>query len=258
MRKIIVTCPCGQRMQVSRSAYGKIGICPKCNQQIRVGSNGAEPLALPSPDEAPSHNPGSAPFQFQGRRNSDSEIAKRKFARAVDFFYHARYGDSLAVLDELRRDLPGNAQIETARARCLEALSAPPTTIKENKRAAEPYCGAGVPPARSPANAEDANCGAGVPPAHSRANTVTPPRDPAPPLELTAQAVHQTVLQLMTSGSTDSVRIQAAELASRILALAPGQSADGNRGFSVKAAPSNGKAKPPAHISGEPAASVKS
>ena len=231
MRKVIVTCPCGQHMQVSRSAYGKIGICPKCNQKIRVGANGVEPLALPSPADAPS--PAANTAQFQERPSADPEAKKRQFAKAVDLFYHARYGEALGILDELRKDLPGNVQIETARARCLDALSTPA------------------------AKAEDTNCGASVPPPRPHDN-IAPPPGPEPAPELTSQAVHQTVLHLMTSGSTDSVRLQAAELASRILGLATPPTADDKPGaFFAKLAPSNGKPKPHAHIPGEPAASLK-
>jgi len=230
MRKIVVTCPCGQRMQVSRSAYGKIGVCPKCNQKIRVGANGLEPLALPSPDGPPAPAGHTPQFQFQERQNIDVEIQKRKFAKAVDLFYHVRYAEALAILDELRKDLPGNIQVETARARCLDALNTPK---------AEPACGAAVPPAQA-----------------QETNAPQPSREP--PAELTPQAVHQTVLYLMTSGSTDSVRLQAAELASRILGLGPAPDArDKPDVFFARFAPSNGKSTPHSHIHEEPAASLK-
>ena len=231
MRKVIVTCPCGQRMQVSRSAYGKTGICPKCNQKIRVGANGVEPLALPSPDSAPSPTGYTPPFQFQERQNSDSETAKRNFAWAVDLFYHARYGEALAILDDLRKDLPGNAQIETAHARCLHAIKAPAEKPENTQPAAEPAHGTTSPP---------------------------PPHGPKPAPELNPQAVNQTVLHLMTSGSTDSVRLQAAELASRILGLlTPPDADDKPRPFFAKLAPSNGKTNVHAPIPTESPASIE-
>lgn len=232
MRKVIVTCPCGQRMQVSRSAYGKIGVCPKCSQKIRVGANGVEPLALPSPDAPPSPTGYSPQVQCHEPRNSGLETAKRNFARAVDLFYHARYGEALTILDDLRKELPGNTQIETARARCHDALKAPK---------AEAACGAGVSAAASP-------------PIHAQ-NTPSP----EPPAELTPQVVHRTVVRLMTSGSTDSVQFQAAELASRILGLGPAPDTGIKpNGFFANFAPSKGKSKPHAHVSQEPEPSLKS
>ena len=243
MHKIIVTCPCGQRMQVARSAYGKIGVCPKCNQKIRVGANGAEPLALPSPGAQPAERSHSAPFQFQDRRDPDLETAKREFARAVDFFYHARYADSLTILDGLRRQLPANAQIETAYARCLEAINAP--AAEQREPAPEPSCGADF-------------SAAAPPPEQAQPRTAPPQPAPEPPLELTAQAVRQTVLHLMTSGAPDSVRLQAAELASRILGLVHAPSADPNwDDLFSKVAPSNGNGKLHVPTPAEPAASVK-
>jgi len=110
MRKLIVTCVCGQRMQVPRSAYGKVGVCPKCGQKSKIGSTNTEPMPLPAlGDES----------RLLGYDNG-GEGARQRFGHAVDLFYKQRYAESLAVFDELVGQYPGNEEIATARLRCLE------------------------------------------------------------------------------------------------------------------------------------------
>lgn len=110
MRKLIVTCVCGQRMQVPRSAYGKVGICPKCGQKSKIGSTNTEPMPLPAPDDQ------SRLLEY----DHAAEGAKQRFGHAVDLFYKQRYAESLALLDELVAQYPGNEEIATARIRCIE------------------------------------------------------------------------------------------------------------------------------------------
>jgi len=225
MRKVIVTCPCGQRMQVSRSAYGKIGVCPKCNQKIRVGAGGVEPLALPSPEEPPPPRHHDVPNSHEQPR-PEFEAAKRRFGRAVNLFYHDHYAEALAILDDLRKELPGNVQIETARTRCIERMAAPPpkkeeimtapikaefgekTEFGERAEPGEP------PPEEKPSEPE--------PVEEKEQEAEAPPADaPADGLgeKLTATAVHETLLYLLKEGSPDAVRLEAAELACRVLGL---------------------------------------
>lgn len=202
MRKLIVACPCGQRMQVARSAFGKLGVCPKCGMKIRVGANGLEPLALPAPGApAPGPSPQFVPPHqerqpFQDRRpgvvppSMESDNVKRKFGEAVDLFYRAHYAEALGILDGLIKDCPGNLQVEAARVRCMDALKSAGSEHTPEKDAT---------PSPEPEHAPQ--------PAQAAAATT----------ELTVEAVRTTVLALMQHGTTDAIRLQAAELAWRIL-----------------------------------------
>ncbi len=220
MRKVIITCPCGQRMQVSRSAYGKVGLCPKCNQKLRVGATGLEPLALPSPGDAPLPPPPRAPLEFPERSDAAFENAKRNFATAVDYFYHAQYEKALGILDRLHDELPDNAQVQTARARCADAMNA----ARTEKTAAPRE----------------------TPPDNPVPDTPTPQEETEPPpAQLTIESVHETVLRLMTSASPDSVRLKAAKLAARLLGIGRTTGSAGKPGvFFAHVAPTNGKPRP--------------
>ena len=55
MRKLVVTCECGQRMQVPRSAVGKTGLCPTCGQSITITNDNA--TAAPPPSAARGSRP---------------------------------------------------------------------------------------------------------------------------------------------------------------------------------------------------------
>ncbi|MBN2308734.1 MAG: hypothetical protein JXR94_07165, partial [Candidatus Hydrogenedentes bacterium] len=67
MRKLILTCDCGERMKVPRSAVGKTGVCPSCGRRIAItaGNTVGEPAdgkpaaGRPAP-ERPRQNGGNA------------------------------------------------------------------------------------------------------------------------------------------------------------------------------------------------------
>ncbi len=173
MRRLIMTCPCGQRMQVPRAAFGKVGVCSRCGQKLRVGSANAERTALPGPDG--SGESGGWETPFAGR----SESAKRRFGEAVDLFYQARYAEALAILDTLAEEFPGNEEVRRARRRCLDEMGA-----------------------RETARGEGAA-----------------PSGPETEGHFDEDTARRVILELMLRGQSDSVRLQAAELACRLLGL---------------------------------------
>lgn len=117
MRRLVVTCTCGAKMQAPRSAYGKIGVCSKCGARLRIGAMNTSPLGLPPP--------GGLGHEGQARRRQtaggDGDVQQR-FGRGVDLFYKGQYAEALAVFDGLAREYPGNAEVQNARARCMKAM----------------------------------------------------------------------------------------------------------------------------------------
>jgi hypothetical protein len=138
MRKLILTCECGQRMQVPRSAIGKLGMCPQCNRTIRItGANTAGPGAQALSTE---RNLGGKRTWWTGSRqgHEPSEEDKRRFGEAVDLYYGGRYAEALAIFDELARLYPGSNDIEAGRRQCTAALSRGPKAPRGGERPALP------------------------------------------------------------------------------------------------------------------------
>lgn len=128
MRKLVVTCQCGQRMQVPRSAVGKTGLCPACGQIITISNDNAQ--AAPIGGNRPLHN--ARQTWWQGRA-TPTEEAKRKFGEAADLFYAGKYGEAMAIFDTLAKQYPGNPDIENGRMQCLKALRQPPLAIESRR-----------------------------------------------------------------------------------------------------------------------------
>lgn len=117
MRKLLVTCACGQQMQVPRSAIGKVGMCPTCGRTTRITPQNTSPLQRRPPFETRS--------TWGPNRKEPPEDAKQRFGQAVDLYYQGRYGEALAIFDTLLREFPGNPDIEHGRAQCLKAVNRP-------------------------------------------------------------------------------------------------------------------------------------
>ncbi len=180
MRKLVVTCECGQRMQVPRSAVGKTGLCPTCGQSITITNDNA--TAAPPPSAARGSRPLNNARQswWQGRA-APSEDARRRFGEAVDLYYLGRYAEALAIFDALAKQFPGNPDIESGRTQCIAGLR------------------------RSPAALTMGTAGSsGTVPADAR---------------LDAETVKRVILDKMIGGATEATQLQAAELAARILGL---------------------------------------
>lgn len=109
-------------MQVPRSAIGKTGLCPNCGRTVPItGDNTTNENRAKGGGRAAFDSGGSfaAPSGVSGGPSDD---AKRRFGQAVDLYYNHRHAEALAIFNGLAKDFPGNADIETGRALCLEAL----------------------------------------------------------------------------------------------------------------------------------------
>lgn len=129
MRKLTVTCDCGQRLQVPYSALGRMGMCSTCGRKMRITADNARRDT----------NPDSPAFsQNLGPKGAASWIppqeAKEQFGRAVDLYTDRQYGEALVIFDELRRCYPDNSDIQQARTECLKALRSRNVPALEDRR----------------------------------------------------------------------------------------------------------------------------
>ena len=120
MRKLYITCDCGQQMQVPRSAIGKMGQCPSCGEKIPINRDTTtrSPQARTSV-ESPNR-------QKWGNNAKPSLEAKQRFGRAVDLYCAGHYGEALALFDALQADFPDSVEIRRARRQCLDARNRDP------------------------------------------------------------------------------------------------------------------------------------
>jgi len=119
MRKLLLICDCGERMQVPRTALGRVGLCPACGERIHIRPSNTT--------AAPVGTKQSAPPPPRGRvtprpGEPSMEAAKRKFGRAVDLYFAQRYAEALAYFDELAQEFPDNEEVAQARRQCVQAL----------------------------------------------------------------------------------------------------------------------------------------
>ena len=112
MRKLVVTCECGQRMQVPRSAVGRKGMCPTCGKTIAItGSNATVEPGRSGPPAKPRQFGMKRDWWQRSGQSADGqapEDAKRRFGQAVDLYYSGKYAESLAIFNDLVRRFPGN------------------------------------------------------------------------------------------------------------------------------------------------------
>ncbi len=118
MSKFILTCQCGQRMRVPRSAVGRTGQCPACGRHIPITND----TLVPKNTSRSGGGMRNAAFRTQRQGPGAREDDKQRFGQAVDLFYNKRYAEALSIFDLLASDYPGNAEIESARSECLRHM----------------------------------------------------------------------------------------------------------------------------------------
>lgn len=202
MRRLMVICLCGERIQVPRSAIGKKGLCPACGRVIAIAADSAVPLrSQPQTKAAPA----------QGTWHTESagpptEEAKRRFAEAVDLYFSQRYAESLAVFAALAAQYPAHPEIETAQAMCLGALRRSLVPALEHKPAAAHARAEGDAPFRTTDE---------VVPRAAR-------RQKAPEDLLNERSLGKFLLEKMLHGSSEGVQLRAAELAVKVFGYMQG------------------------------------
>ena len=120
MRKLIVTCECGQRLRVPYSALGKTGVCVTCGRTIQIMSGNTRREGFTQRGDSSVLRETQWP-----RRTILSEEDKQRFGKAVDLYAKQQYAEALAIFDAFLEQYPGNPEIEEARNQCLRALKRP-------------------------------------------------------------------------------------------------------------------------------------
>lgn len=123
MRKLYITCDCGQQMQVPRSAVGKMGQCPSCGEKIPINRD-----TTSRTPQARASVTGSTRNKWGGNAKPSLD-AKQRFGRAVDLYCAGHYGEALAIFDSLQADFPDSMEIERARRQCIEARNRDPINL---------------------------------------------------------------------------------------------------------------------------------
>ncbi len=117
MRKLIVTCDCGQRLQVPYSALGRTGTCTTCGRTLQILPENARRESAHTYREAMTLRES----RWQ-RMSTVSEDIRQLFGKAVDLYNQQHYAEALAILDSFAQRFPGNPDIEQARSQCIDAL----------------------------------------------------------------------------------------------------------------------------------------
>jgi hypothetical protein len=112
MRKLIVSCMCGERIQVPRSALGRTGLCPGCGRSLKITPDNAVPLADPQPD------PG---VKIAAPDTAEMD-AKLTFGKAVDHYYAGEVAQALVLFTRLLAVHPDSDEIQRARTLCADTI----------------------------------------------------------------------------------------------------------------------------------------
>ncbi len=215
MQRLIVTCACGERIQVPRSALGRTGLCPACERPVAITSQNAMPARTQA-----TVIPAPAPASWPDGRGSSSptEDAKRRFAEAVDLYFKQRYAEALTVFETLAGSFPGNEDIERGRGLCINALRRTQTLALEHQvtpQAQTPPPPPPPPPSQPPRAWHEA----------AQEQTLRHTTNAAParqsveqqaPESLDLDALKRLLVDKMAHGTTDDIQLRAAELAARV------------------------------------------
>ncbi len=125
MRKLFITCTCGQQMQVPRSAIGKMGQCPSCGDKIPITRE------TTSRTRRASMAKGTPNPNRWGRQKGPSIEAKERFGRAVDLYCAGNYGEALVIFNMLSQEFPDSIEIQKAREQCIEARNRDPLNLPD-------------------------------------------------------------------------------------------------------------------------------
>lgn len=194
MRRLIVQCSCGERIQVPQSALGKAGICPSCGTTVLISRDNATPYRPGSPPPPRSGPPPDRSWNTAGGAGNAPDDIRRKFAEGVDLYFAKRYSEALVIFNQLAASMPHDADIQMGQSMCLNALrKISPLGIAQESRAQLP-----APP-------------------------ITPEREEAilngPTPDLDRDFFKRFLFDKMLHGGSDEIQMRAAELAAKMLGL---------------------------------------
>ena len=118
MQKLLLTCECGERVQVPRSALGRVGLCPACGQHVAIRADNTTPLKNVS-RRVFSDARVMRPSAFSSTSEDED---KRTCGKAVDLYFEQKPAEALAIFETLLERHPNNPDLEACRRLCVEAL----------------------------------------------------------------------------------------------------------------------------------------
>ncbi len=200
MRRLMVLCVCGERIQVPRSALGRTGLCPACGRVISITADSATLAKGPTPAK-PAAVQQAAPFGAawnSGNGSAAPAEAKRRFAEAVDLYFSQKYAQALTIFETLAEEFPDNSDIVSGREMCMAALRNRQQMALEHQPNTQnqlpvPLDGAG-------ANA---------------IRRLSPPTEPITE-DVVEDTLKHVLVEKMLNGTDDRIQLRAAELAIRV------------------------------------------
>ncbi|MBM3289527.1 MAG: hypothetical protein FJY92_05195 [Candidatus Hydrogenedentes bacterium] len=123
MRRLVVQCTCGERIQVPHSALGRAGLCPSCGATVMISKDNATPFrgVAPAPQQPGPRQPDRA-WTGGGVSTNAPEDIRRRFAEGVDLYFAKRYSEALVIFNTLAAAMPHDADIQMGQTMCLNAL----------------------------------------------------------------------------------------------------------------------------------------
>ncbi len=217
MRRLVVLCICGERIQVPRSALGKTGLCPACGRVINITAESATPLRG-QPHVSQTAGRGPKPFQQSwggGNGAPPPSDAKRRFAEAVDLYFSQQYAQALSLFQSLSLEFPDNPDVSTGRTMCMNALKNGPRATLEDRRSGERQL-----PAPDASHGDRKGT--------TRSGLPLPALDEPITATMAEDAMKRVLMEKMLNGSSDEVQLRAAELAMKVFGIGNGPSGQGD------------------------------
>ncbi len=123
MRRLMIQCSCGERIQVPHSALGKAGLCPSCGSTVFISKDNAAPYRGTSASQTRTGaaQPNRAWTGGGAAQNAPEEI-RRRFAEGVDLYFAKRYSEALVIFNNMAAAMPHDADIQMGQTMCLNAL----------------------------------------------------------------------------------------------------------------------------------------
>lgn len=202
MRRLVVQCSCGERIQVPHSALGKAGLCPSCGATVFISKDNAAPYRGTAASTTRSTPQPERAWTGGAAASGAPEDIRRRFAEGVDLYFAKRYSEALVIFNTLAAAMPHDADIQMGQTMCLNAL----------RKISPLGLGYGAPFGQLPAP-EDAQ---------DRAESLL--HGPTPTMD--RDFFKRFLFDKMLHGQGDDVQMRAAELAAKMFGFLDGNAPD--------------------------------
>ena len=206
MRRLVVQCSCGERIQVPHSALGKAGLCPSCGATVIISKDNAAPYRGTAASTTARTGGPQVERAWTGGSAAGGapEDIRRRFAEGVDLYFAKRYSEALVIFNNLAAAMPNDADIQMGQSMCLNAL----------RKVSPLGLGYGAPFGQLPAP-EDVQ---------DRAESLL--HGPTPTMD--RDFFKRFLFDKMLHGQGDDVQMRAAELAAKMFGFLDGSAPEGD------------------------------